>query len=175
MNYHSIIPTPFGKAAVIFQKEPFLLKRVLLPQKTGKGLETVLPKDEWGRSGNHENALCVSGMIKDYFNGRPIKPPWKWMEMGHLTELQKTVLHAVAAIPFGDVRSYKDIAHAIGSPRAYRFVGTTMAKNRFPILVPCHRVIKSDNTTGAFGGGAELKKKMIKLEQDSIELKFIRI
>jgi methylated-DNA-[protein]-cysteine S-methyltransferase len=74
------------------------------------------------------------------------------------------VLRARAAIPHGTVKTYKDIAIAIDRPWAYRFVGTTLANNPFPGVVPCHRVIRSDSTLGQFGGGTDLKRKLIGLE-----------
>ncbi len=52
----------------------------------------------------------------------------------------------------------------IDHPGAYRFVGTALSKNPFPIIVPCHRVIRSDGGYGQFGGGTDLKKKLIELE-----------
>jgi methylated-DNA-[protein]-cysteine S-methyltransferase len=60
--------------------------------------------------------------------------------------------------------SYKTIAAAVDRPKAYRFVGTTLAINPFPILIPCHRVIRSDGAIGEYGGGSALKKWLIDLE-----------
>jgi methylated-DNA-[protein]-cysteine S-methyltransferase len=88
--------------------------------------------------------------------------------MEGITELQKAVLVATATIPYGELKTYKQIAEAIKNPRAYRFVGTALAKNPFPILIPCHRVIRSDLTFGQFGGGAELKRKLIDLEDRNL-------
>jgi len=84
--------------------------------------------------------------------------------MAGLTPLQQLVLRATTDIPYGSVRSYKQIAEAIHRPRAYRFVGSTLAKNPFPILIPCHRVIRSDSSLGQFGGGTDLKRELIDLE-----------
>ena len=88
--------------------------------------------------------------------------------MGGLTRLQQSVLAATADIPYGELRSYKEVAEAVHCPRAYRFVGTTLAKNTFPIVIPCHRVIRSDGSFGQFGGGTDLKRKMIELEASTI-------
>ncbi|MEA3438105.1 MAG: MGMT family protein [Thermodesulfobacteriota bacterium] len=93
-----------------------------------------------------------------------IKPPWEWMDMSGLTKLQQLVLRATADIPSGSVRFYKQIAEAINRPLSYRFVGSTLAKNPFPILIPCHRVIRSDSSLGRFGGGTDLKKELIEME-----------
>ncbi|UCD31652.1 MAG: methylated-DNA--[protein]-cysteine S-methyltransferase [Desulfobacterales bacterium] len=70
----------------------------------------------------------------------------------------------IGDIPYGQLKSYKEIAAAIQRPRAYRFVGSTLAINPYPILIPCHRVIRSDSSFGRFGGGAELKRKLIEME-----------
>jgi len=69
-------------------------------------------------------------------------------------------------IPYGETRSYKEVAEAAGYPRAYRAVGSTMRNNPLPLVVPCHRVIKSDGSIGGFSGQKDnpLKKKMIDLE-----------
>ena len=156
--------TPFGEAVIIYRESPFSILKVLLPSQRKKDIAKSAGKDPWSKPGSHQEALIVSDSISDYFAGKPIKPPWKWMEMSGLTRLQKSVLAATAATPYGTVRSYKAIAEAVDRPRAYRFVGTTLANNRFPILIPCHRIIKSDGSIGQFRGGAALKKKLLKRE-----------
>ena len=98
-----------------------------------------------------------------------LKPSWEWLDAGELTELQKSVYSATVKIPYGKLSSYKKIAQAINRPNAYRFVGATLAKNPFPILIPCHRVIRSNNTIGQFAGGKNLKIKMIELERDTVK------
>lgn len=164
VNNHLIFKTHFGDAAVIYCEKPFSMIKTFLPRADGKSPVESLSKTERGNAGLHSKALKVSESIIDYFKGKPLRVPWKWMDLCDLTELQKTVLAAVADIPYGKVRAYKDIAETIGRPGASRFVGTTVAKNPFPILIPCHRVIRSDGSIGQFGGGPELKRKMIALE-----------
>ncbi|MBU4603171.1 MGMT family protein, partial [bacterium] len=77
-------------------------------------------------------------------------------------------LQTVRKIPYGETRSYKEAAEAAGCPRAYRAVGNTMRNNPLPLIIPCHRVIKSDGSLGGFSGkeGIVLKKKMIDLESE---------
>ena len=84
--------------------------------------------------------------------------------MEGFTVLQKAVYRQTAKISYGFLSTYKKIAEGIGRPGAYRFVGTTLAKNPFPILIPCHRVIRSDNKIGGFGGGSTLKQRLIQHE-----------
>jgi methylated-DNA-[protein]-cysteine S-methyltransferase len=77
----------------------------------------------------------------------------------------------VADIPYGETASYGQVARLSNLPRAARFVGTTMAKNPYPVFIPCHRVIRSDGSIGKFGGGSALKKKMLSLERSGKGLK----
>lgn len=79
------------------------------------------------------------------------------------SEFQKEVLQEVAEIPYGETKTYKQIAEAIDS-KAYRAVGTAIGKNPLPIIIPCHRVIKSDLSVGGFFGGTEMKKEILENE-----------
>ena len=80
------------------------------------------------------------------------------------TPFQHLVWSALAAIPYGELRSYKDIAQAIGKPKAVRAVGAANGRNPLPIVVPCHRVIGSDGTLTGFAGGLSLKTQLLTLE-----------
>ncbi len=81
---------------------------------------------------------------------------------------QKDVLLKVAEFPYGEVRPYKQIAEAINS-KAYRAVGTAIGRNPLPIIIPCHRVVKSDLSVGGFFGGTEMKKEILENEGICIE------
>ena len=79
----------------------------------------------------------------------------------------RKVLQAVTKIPFGETRSYGEVAGIAGSPGAARAVGTAMSVNPIALIVPCHRVIKSDGSIGGYGGGKNgrrLKKRLLDLE-----------
>ncbi len=80
------------------------------------------------------------------------------------TEFQKRVWKALYDIPYGSLRSYKDIALAAGSPKGFRAVGGANNKNPIVIVIPCHRVIAADNTIGGYGDGVEIKRKLLELE-----------
>lgn len=71
-------------------------------------------------------------------------------------------------IPYGEVRTYKDIAKLIGKPLASRAVGNALGRNPIPILVPCHRVIASNGTLGGYSSGLKIKKTLLSLEKVSI-------
>lgn len=82
----------------------------------------------------------------------------------HGTDFQKRVWNALRNIPYGETRSYGDIALAIGNPRACRAVGMANNRNRIMIVIPCHRVIGSDGSLVGYGGGLDIKKKLLEIE-----------
>ena len=86
------------------------------------------------------------------------------------TTFQKSVLQALQTIPFGQTRTYKDIAEQVGSPRAVRAVGAANGSNPIPIIIPCHRVIGSNGKLTGFGGGLPAKQYLLDLEQGRVPL-----
>jgi methylated-DNA-[protein]-cysteine S-methyltransferase len=106
-------------------------------------------------------AACAD-QLREYFAGErreftlPLAP--------HGTDFQREVWRALAAIPYGELRSYRDIAQAIGRPKAVRAVGAANGRNPLPIVVPCHRVIGSDGSLTGFAGGLAMKKQLLNLE-----------
>ena len=83
----------------------------------------------------------------------------------HGTDFQKAVWQALQKIPFGETRSYKDIAVMIGRPKAVRAVGMANNRNPISIIVPCHRVIGHDGSLVGYGGGLPLKEYLLNLEK----------
>jgi len=80
------------------------------------------------------------------------------------TDFQKRVWKQLEAIPFGQTRSYRQVAQAIGAAHAVRAVGAANGANPVPIVVPCHRVIGTSGKLVGYGGGLELKKRLLELE-----------
>ena len=80
------------------------------------------------------------------------------------TPFQIAVLDALVQIPYGETRSYKDIAIEIGRPKAMRAVGAANGRNPLPIVIPCHRVIGANGSLTGFGGGLETKTFLLDLE-----------
>ena len=80
------------------------------------------------------------------------------------TDFQLACWKALRAIPYGETRSYADIARVVGKPQAFRAVGMANNRNPVAIVVPCHRVIASDGTLCGYGGGLEVKRKLLELE-----------
>jgi O-6-methylguanine DNA methyltransferase len=80
------------------------------------------------------------------------------------TSFQLACWQALLAIPYGETRSYADIARAVGRPQGFRAVGMANNRNPVAIVVPCHRVIASDGSLCGYGGGLEIKRKLLELE-----------
>lgn len=86
------------------------------------------------------------------------------------TPFQRRVWQALCAVPYGRTASYKDIAAAVGSPKACRAVGLANNKNPLPIFIPCHRIIGADGRLVGYGGGLDMKRRLLTLEQSPDEL-----
>jgi methylated-DNA-[protein]-cysteine S-methyltransferase len=88
------------------------------------------------------------------------------LDLSHLTAFQRKVVSKCRQISRGKTRSYGDLAARVGAPGAARAVGSVMAKNRFPIIIPCHRVVGAGKSLGGFSaeGGLDLKRRMLALE-----------
>jgi len=120
----------------------------------------------WGRcswvESRRENCAVLAA-LRDYFRGHS--------QQFHLpldlrgTPFQLAVWRALRRIPYGETRSYKQLALAAARPRAFRAVGMACHANRIPIIIPCHRVLGSDGSLGGFGGGLTLKRQLLAHEQ----------
>ncbi|QEY34806.1 methylated-DNA--[protein]-cysteine S-methyltransferase [Caproiciproducens galactitolivorans] len=121
-----------------------------LPDDTGTVAETQLHREAFRQ-------------LKEYFAGTrrefslPLSPEG--------TEFQKRVWKCLLSIPYGETRSYKQIAEMAGCPRGYRAVGMANNRNPIPIFIPCHRVIGANGSLVGYGGGLDIKKKLLRLEQ----------
>ena len=131
---------------------------------SGSGLRFL----EFGR---REHAACVADrkrlsewrrQLQEYFDGNRQEFTLRLDLQG--TEFQKNCWLQLLKIPYGQTRSYQQIAKAIGKPKAVRAVGAANGQNPIAIVVPCHRVIASDGTLCGYGGGLRIKEELLKLE-----------
>ena len=105
----------------------------------------------------------VAKEIKEYLSGKRKKFDIPLKLYG--TDFQLSVWHALLTIPYGETRSYREIAEQIGNPKSCRAVGMANNRNPIAIIIPCHRVIGADGSLVGFGGGLELKQQLLELEQ----------
>jgi methylated-DNA-[protein]-cysteine S-methyltransferase len=155
--------TPFGWGGIVGGAAG--LQRIYLPEPERDGLLGRMDAEftgiTWGETGLTETVR----ELQKYFNGEV--PCFKSrLDYAPATAFQKKVWQAASAIAYGQVRSYGWLAQAIGSPRAMRAVGTALGRNPFPIIIPCHRVIRKDGGLGGFSAvqGIELKQSLLRLE-----------
>lgn len=104
----------------------------------------------------------VKTQLEEYFSGKRRNFELKLRPQG--TAFQLSVWNALRGIPYGETRSYIEIAEVIGNPKAVRAVGAANGRNPFPIVVPCHRVIGADGSLTGFGGGLSAKTFLLALE-----------
>jgi O-6-methylguanine DNA methyltransferase len=90
------------------------------------------------------------------------------VDLRSCSDFERVVLEATGAIPYGEVRSYKWIAERIGRPKATRAVGNALHRNPAPIVIPCHRVVKSDGGMGGYVFGEGWKKHLLNLERGTV-------
>ena len=118
-------------------------------------------------SGASAPSAPMTGAIADqlaaYFAGtlREFTLP---VDLAAASDFTRRVLEATARIPYGETRTYGEIAAAIGMPGATQAVGNALGANPVPIVVPCHRVVRADGSMGWFTGGAHIKRALLDLE-----------
>ncbi len=144
---------------------------------TARGLVRVAYPDEQTESQLRELADAVSPRVlrapertdavrrqlEEYFAGSrrefDVEVDWRLIR-----GFAHDVLRATARIPFGSVSSYRDVAAAAGSPKAYRAAGNALGSNPIPIVVPCHRVLHASGGLGGYAGGPDRKRFLLELE-----------
>ncbi|MCO8103789.1 methylated-DNA--[protein]-cysteine S-methyltransferase [Acinetobacter indicus] len=112
---------------------------------------------------DHPTLLDAQQQLNEYFQGQ--RQTFELPLDFEGTEFQKKVWQALLNIPFGETRSYRQIAEQVGSPKAVRAVGAANGQNPISIIAPCHRVIGSSGKLVGFAGGLDNKEILLKLEQ----------
>jgi methylated-DNA-[protein]-cysteine S-methyltransferase len=115
------------------------------------------------------NAIAgVARQLREYFGGQRdrFEVP---LDFSGVSPFTRSVLTATAQIPYGSLSTYRDIAQQVGRPSATRAVGNALGRNPIPVIVPCHRVIRSDHSLGGYTGDLEIKERLLSLEGVSIK------
>ncbi len=124
------------------------------------------PKGRLARSAEWQESpartAAVVRELKEYFAGKRREFTMPLDLQG--TEFQQKCWKALLRIPYGKTKTYADIARAVGCPQGFRAVGMANHDNPVPIIVPCHRVLNSDGKLGGYGGGLDVKRKLLELE-----------
>lgn len=141
---------------------------------SGKGLVAILwenekprrvPLSELQKNDRHPILLKTEQQLNEYFAGQ--RQQFSIVLDMRGTRFQKNVWDALLAIPFGETRSYGELAKQLGNPKASRAVGAANGRNPLSIIVPCHRVIGSSGKLTGFAGGLETKAHLLSLEKSA--------
>ena len=140
-----------------------------LEEENGAIVRLLLPGAPAPRIACHETPLLTEGkrQLLEYLAGvrrvfdLPLAPKG--------TEFYRSVWRALEEIPYGETRSYRDIAQAVGRPKAVRAVGQANHNNPIPIIIPCHRVVGANGSLTGYGGGLDLKERLLRLEAGVVE------
>jgi len=153
-SYHYNFPTLFGEFMICW-RIPDLVECILLPYK--EPVQDSLLK-------TNKVVQSLSSQIKRYLAGNDVPFLLETLNLDKCSSFQRKVLEAEYNIPRGYISTYGKIAQYIGIEGGARAVGNALANNPFPIVIPCHRAIRSDGTLGGYQGGIEMKRKLLEME-----------
>lgn len=157
-----VCSTELGSMAAVFSD--FGLAAVLVGHHDEEGLWAVLRRDY--ADARFRDSAPVADLLEGYARGESVDFTDVELDVRHLTPFRVRVMGACRSIEYGRTMTYAGLAASAGSPNAYRAVGSTMASNRWPLVVPCHRVVRSDGGLGGYSTprGVALKKTLLALE-----------
>lgn len=149
-------PSPFGELTLVARDDA--LAAVLWPNdRPGR-----VKLGEMVEAPDHPVLIEAAAQLTDYFAGKRTMFDLPLSFSG--TDMQRAVWAALLSIPFGETRSYADVARQIGRPTAVRAVGAANGRNPISIIAPCHRVVGSDGSLTGFAGGLAAKETLLALE-----------
>ncbi|TFH07936.1 MAG: methylated-DNA--[protein]-cysteine S-methyltransferase [Candidatus Thorarchaeota archaeon] len=162
--YFTLVETSFGHIGIVYRDlVSSKVVAILLPRTKKESLQVVKSQFPEAQQGPDDLLGSLKGMLIDYFDGVRVKFPLNVLDLSICYPFQIKVLKAEWSIPYGKTASYRCVANKIHS-NAYRAVGNALARNPFPIIIPCHRAIRSDRTLGGFQGGLKMKRRILKME-----------
>ena len=155
------LDSPIGRLQLVATDQG--LSHLLFDQQLGKDSE--LDGDS-AESDTHPVLAAATAQLEEYFAGRRQEFDIPLDLTG--TEFQRAAWSALASVPFGETRSYRQQAEAIGRPKAVRAIGAANGKNPVPIVLPCHRIVGSDGSLTGYGGGLPIKVYLLNHEQTQV-------
>lgn len=161
--YVDTVASPAGDLAFAVDGEGALVFLEFVERDGGRGMEEALWDEGFEVSRDEGFSAAAREELREYATGRRREFGLPLALVG--SEWQKAVWMELTRIPFGETRSYGEVADSLDRPGAARAVGRANATNRLPLVVPCHRVVAADGTLGGFGGGLHLKERLLAHER----------
>jgi methylated-DNA-[protein]-cysteine S-methyltransferase len=165
-SFHCLRRTRFGPVAILWsvhQGQP-KIRRVLLSRPGLSAKQTLKSFFPDSSTSSFAEVDVLADRIAAFLTGEDIRFSLEGARLDLCSPFQQKVLQAEHEIPRGKVSTYQRIARHLSHPRAARAVGTALAHNPFPIIVPCHWAIRSNGTLGGFQGGVEMKRALLEME-----------
>lgn len=164
--YYQIIKAENEYIGIVWQfvHDKPLLENVFLPCGHRQSLAKINKEYPGENITERKIPGSIAGQIAKFYAGEKIDFDLSCLNMARLTKFSARVLKKAGKIPRGKVFTYSELACKTGSPKAARAVGTALARNPFPLVIPCHRVVRSDGSLGGFGGGLRMKKELLSRE-----------
>lgn len=164
--YLDTAETPAGPLTFAIDEDGALIRAHFEESKNGSDIEDELLTDGYGELVQYSGRTArLRQEVSEYYSGERREFTVTLASSG--TPWQRKVWEALRSIPFGETRSYSQVADMVGSPGAARAVGGANSCNRVPLIVPCHRVIAADGSLGGFNGGLHLKEKLLEHERQA--------
>ncbi|HEX5848735.1 MAG TPA: methylated-DNA--[protein]-cysteine S-methyltransferase [Rubrobacter sp.] len=160
--YVDEVASPAGPLVFAVDEDGALIRLHFVESNYGPVMEEDLEDEGYTVRSDPTKTAPVRAELAEYSSGerRAFDVPLAFSG----SEWQKAVWAELTRIPFGETRSYGEVADALGRPGAARAVGSANARNVLPLVVPCHRVIAADGTLGGFNGGLHLKERLLEHE-----------
>jgi len=165
MEYMSLYETQLGIGAVVATEKG--ISSVQLPHAGSAFINQL--KQNAGKSSQLTEQVALK--LKSYFNGEPQAFDIIPVDLSSLTEFRARILQLIRAIPYGEIRSYLDIAVMAGVPRSARAIGGAMAANPLPVIIPCHRIVAANGRLTGYSAPGGLDMKRILLRMEGVEFK----
>lgn len=167
---YDLIPWQFGEVGLVRHSGAGCsgICRILLPH-AGCAMMERIQEDFPGAlpSTGKQDKTCTQ--IRDFLSGKAVDFALENPDFGIVKGFARRVLQACGKIPRGRVTTYGRLAASLGVPGGARAVGNAVAGNPFPLVIPCHRVIRSDGSLGGFGGGLLMKRALLEMEGVSFD------
>jgi len=167
MNKAGIPVTPFGPVVVLWSADRTGLPRVLRVLVSAPGAPADRKASELFPGARSASCPEIDGLcsgLDAFLRGQDVTFPLAVARLDLCSPFQQVVLRAEHAIPRGSVSTYRLIAGHLGRPGAARAVGTALATNPFPLIVPCHRAVRTDRSLGGYQGGLGMKRSLLEAE-----------
>ena len=145
-----LFDTEFGPVGIVWRAGGAVRRIIIHPERTG--------------GAGCARVRGLAKMIAAFLRGQRVSFDLSLLSMDRCTAFSRRVLLAESRIPRGSVTTYGALARSIGRPGAARAVGRALSSNPFPIVIPCHRVVRSDGSLGGYQGGRRMKRALLRME-----------